>query len=193
MATEHSKKPNAPVDASAGYEKRDVHIRGLFIFAFWMAVVLIVTLFGMRLTFDYFKTAMPLGSTMSPMVSPTARMLPPSPRLQVLPHQELQDYCAAQQQEVNSYGWIDQQSGVVRVPIDRAMDLILARGLPARPAEPAGSATYATVNAPTVAGETDVEGQCGYLTEPTRADVEREAAEEERGEKELDKSLRKKE
>jgi hypothetical protein len=192
MATDHSKKPVAPPDASAGWEKRDVNIPALFQFAFWMAVVLFVTMVGMYFAFGYFKHSMPLGATMSPMVTPTDRMLPPSPRLQVLPHQELKDYCAEQQQNVTTYAWIDQQSGVVQIPIDRAMDLILSRGLPARAAEPAGSANYAPVTAPTVSGETDVEGQCGYLTEPTRADVEREAAEEERGEKELNKSLRSK-
>ena len=55
MATKHSSKPDNPVDASAGYEKRDVNIKGLFQFAFWMAVVLVITLVGMRLTFDFFK------------------------------------------------------------------------------------------------------------------------------------------
>ena len=46
------------------------------------------------------------------------------------PHLELKDYCALQQQEVNSYGWVNKQSGVVRIPVDRAMDLVLQRGLP---------------------------------------------------------------
>ena len=64
-------------------------------------------------------------------------MIPPGPLLQVQPHQELQDYCAAQQQDVNTYGWVDQQSGVVRIPVERAMELILAEGLPARAASEA--------------------------------------------------------
>ncbi|HKV03930.1 MAG TPA: hypothetical protein VJO53_02360 [Candidatus Acidoferrales bacterium] len=167
MATKHSQKPDPPAGRGLGYEPRDASIRGLLQFAFWMAVVLAVTLLGMKWTFDYFKKSQPLGATMSPMVRTTDRMLPPSPRLQTQPHQELQDYCAEQQQEVGTYGWVDQQSGVVRIPVDRAMDLILARGLPARPSTGAASAeTAGAMTAPTVAGETDVEGQCGYLTEP---------------------------
>jgi hypothetical protein len=118
---------------------------------------------------------------MSPMVTPTDRMLPPRPRLQALPHQELQDYCAVQQKEVSSYGWVNQESGVVRIPVDRAMELILARGLPARSTtEASGPASFTAVAPPTVAGETDVEGQCGYLAEPTLADKERAAADEKR-------------
>jgi hypothetical protein len=180
MATKHSSKPNNPVDPSAGYEKRDVNIKGLFQFAFWMAVVLVVTLVGMRLTFDFFKKVEPLGSTASPLVSTTDRMIPPRPLLQVQPHQELQQYCAAQQQEVNTYAWVDQPSGVVRIPIDRAMQLILERGLPARPAGDS-AAGVSPVMTPTVAGGTDVEGQCGYLTEPTKADQERSEAAEAEG------------
>jgi hypothetical protein len=177
MATKHSSKENVPVDASAGWEKRDVNIKGLFQFAFWMAVVLAVTLFGMRLTFDAYKKAQPLGATMSPMVTTKDRMIPPAPLLQVQPHQELQNYCAAQQQDVNTYAWVDQQSGVVRIPVDRAEELVLAKGLPTRSASDATAAGALMIAPATVAGETDVQGQCGYLSEPTRADIEREEAE----------------
>jgi hypothetical protein len=179
MATKHGEKHDVPVDASAGWEKRDVNIKALFQFAFWMAVVLAVTLIGMRFSFDAFKKATPMGATMSPMVSPESRMIPPAPLLQVHPHQELVDYCAQQQGQVNTYGWVDQQSGVVRIPVDRAMDLILAKGLPTRASTDAsGPASYTPVAPATVSGQTDVEGQCGFLGEPTTADKERAAAEE---------------
>ncbi|HXQ26528.1 MAG TPA: hypothetical protein VN822_09000 [Candidatus Acidoferrales bacterium] len=166
MATKKPETHNAPVDRGLGYEPRDANVRALLQFAFWMAVVLAVTMVGMKYTFDYFKKDIPLGPTASPMVKETDRMLPPSPRLQVMPHLELQDYCAAQQREVGTYGWVNQQSGVVRLPVDRAMDLVLARGLPARSASDASAAGSASaIDTPTVAGETDVQGQCGYLTE----------------------------
>ena len=48
------------------------------------------------------------------------------------PHQELKDYCEAQVKELNTYGWINQRLHVVRIPIDRAMDLVLQNGLPIR-------------------------------------------------------------
>ena len=34
---------------------------------------------------------------------------------------------------LNSYGWVDQKNGIARIPIDRAIDILAARGLPARP------------------------------------------------------------
>ena len=165
MATKERRGANATVDRGEGYERRDANVRGLVQFAFWLAVVLAVTLIGMKWTFDYLKSVQPLGATSSPLVKPGERELPPSPRLQVQPHQELVDYCAAQQAAVNSYGWVNQQSGVVRIPVDRAMDLVLSRGLPARAAAdaPVGAPTVAPA---TVAGDTEVQGQCGYLPEP---------------------------
>jgi len=165
MATKEPQGKKPPVDPGLGYEPRDASIKGLLQFAFWMAVVLAVTLVSMKWTFEYFKKVQPLGETASPLVKAGQRELPPSPRLQVHPHQELVDYCQDQQKVVDSYGWVNQETGVVHIPIDRAMDLILQKGLPARPASerPPGSPTVAP---PLVAGGTDLEGQCGYLTEP---------------------------
>jgi len=60
------------------------------------------------------------------------RPLPPSPRIQVNPGADIQSYFQSQQNLLNSYGWIDRQNGIVRLPIDRAMELILQRGLPTR-------------------------------------------------------------
>jgi hypothetical protein len=159
-------KPGFPTDRGRGFEERDASIKGLVQFAIWMAVVLAVTLVGMKWTFDYFKRTEPMGPTASPLVTESQRVLPPSPRLQSQPHRELADYCLAQQQEVTTYSWVDQGSGVVHIPVDRAMDLILERGLPARPSSEAPSgAASAPVATPITAGGNDLLGPCGYLTE----------------------------
>jgi hypothetical protein len=54
------------------------------------------------------------------------------PRLQLKPPEELNNFRAGEETALNTYGWIDRTTGVVRIPIDRAMDLVLERGLPAR-------------------------------------------------------------
>ena len=61
----------------------------------------------------------------------------PAPRLQVSPEAEFATYRAAQEHELLTYGWLDQAHGTVRLPIERAMDLLLERGLPKTP--PAGT------------------------------------------------------
>ena len=43
---------------------------------------------------------------------------------------------AADDATLTSYGWVDRKSGIVRIPIDRAIDLLAARGLPSKPQAP---------------------------------------------------------
>ena len=117
--------PNGP-----GYETRDASIPALVKFAVTLAIVLIVVSFGMRWLFGYFARTQTLGPTTAPFEN--TRTIPPVPRLQVAPQKEIHDYWEAEQGLVNSYGWVDRQNGVVRIPVDRAMRLLLQRGLPAR-------------------------------------------------------------
>lgn len=37
---------------------------------------------------------------------------------------KLQELHAREEMELNSYGWVDQENGVVRIPIDRAIELL---------------------------------------------------------------------
>ena len=46
--------------------------------------------------------------------------------------QDLRDLRTAEDEQLKSYGWVDRNGGVVRIPIDEAMKLTLQRGLPAR-------------------------------------------------------------
>ena len=61
--------------------------------------------------------------------------LPPEPNVMFNEHEptNLQDIRAEEDKLINSYGWVDQAKGVVRIPIGRAMDLVAQRGIPARP------------------------------------------------------------
>jgi hypothetical protein len=60
----------------------------------------------------------------------------------------LQAVRAAENQMLNSYGWVDQQKGIIRIPIARAMDLVARKGLPVRAAEPSAEG----VSMPTESG-----------------------------------------
>jgi len=37
---------------------------------------------------------------------------------------------AEEQAQLSSYGWINRDAGIAHIPIDRAMEIIVARGLP---------------------------------------------------------------
>ena len=53
--------------------------------------------------------------------------LPPEPRLEIDPTANLARLRAEEDAKLTSYGWVDKPSGIVRIPIDRAMDLIIER------------------------------------------------------------------
>jgi hypothetical protein len=59
---------------------------------------------------------------------------PPAPRLETQPGQTLAPLRASENEVLNSYAWVDQSKGIVRLPIDLAMDLIAAQGLPVQAA-----------------------------------------------------------
>jgi hypothetical protein len=47
------------------------------------------------------------------------------PTLQAAPAGDLRSYRAGKAGELDGYGWVDQANGVVRIPIERAMELIV--------------------------------------------------------------------
>ena len=57
---------------------------------------------------------------------------PPLPRLQIEPTEELRQLRQEEDRKLSTYGWADRESGKVRVPIDRAIELQLQRGFPVR-------------------------------------------------------------
>lgn len=57
----------------------------------------------------------------------------PQPRLETDERGQIYSFRLQEEQKLHSYGWVDQNAGVVRIPIDRAMELIAQRGLPTTP------------------------------------------------------------
>ncbi len=60
----------------------------------------------------------------SPLDEANARRLPPTPWLQPKPEVEMDDLLKEMAEHNSSYGWNDQLNGIVRIPVDRAMDLV---------------------------------------------------------------------
>jgi hypothetical protein len=80
-----------------------------------------------------------------------ARHLPPAPQLEVTETQDLAAQRAAESQILTSYGWVDREHGIVRIPIGQAIDLLAASHLPARQTQEPQTAA-AGVSLPTASG-----------------------------------------
>jgi hypothetical protein len=169
MSDPHRNNAHENNGRGPGYEVRDADAKSLLKFGFYLAVLLAVTLIAMRFVFGYLDRLTPLGPTASPFAN--AREIPTGPLLQANPHQDLLSFCAGQRQQVDGYAWLNKAGGIVQIPIDRAMDLTLQRGLPAR-SEQEMQAAGGTIPAVGAAGEPDAtyeQGPCGYLAQPQAA------------------------
>jgi hypothetical protein len=136
---------NHVLPPEARHEHADVNIWAVGRFGIALAVLCVVSLGLLAGLFSYFRSQ--VGGAL-PVTRIDARTKPPAPTLQERPVADLMEMRAAEDQILNSYGWVDQPHGVVRVPIGRAIDLLAQRGLPARQAMPAPSG----VTVPTESG-----------------------------------------
>jgi hypothetical protein len=55
---------------------------------------------------------------------------PPEPRLQGNPQVDMKQMLVEEDAVLHHYGWVDPDRGVVRIPIERAIELAGGRGLP---------------------------------------------------------------
>jgi hypothetical protein len=130
----------------SSYEHTDASVGVMVKFAFWLIVSAIIVHVGLGLMYELMiqQSAEPAETKQYPMTVNQAPRLPAAPRLQQIPSKELFDFRTKENEELNSYGWVDKNAGTVHIPIDDAMLLILERGLPSReqgasaPAAPAG-------------------------------------------------------
>lgn len=58
----------------------------------------------------------------------TEQQLPPAPRLQITPTQDLAEHHAIVERLLQSYESLDRDNDIVRIPIERAMELIVSQG-----------------------------------------------------------------
>lgn len=122
---------NPRVTHSPGYEKTDASPRGLIYFATAVAVILAVVSVLLIVLFKHFQKTEPAGSFVAAPFE-AGEPAPPPPRIQPDPRADMHSYADSQEKLLNTYGWVDHQNGIVRLPIDRAMELLLQRGLPTR-------------------------------------------------------------
>ena len=120
----------------AGHETTDVSVRGLFAFTIGLFVLLVVILIGLVVLDKVFgfvdRRVDEHIERHEPGAASQVRLQPDydGPLLQVKPEEDLRWMHDHNEMDLDGYGWVDRQAGVVRLPIDRAMDLLGKRGIP---------------------------------------------------------------
>jgi hypothetical protein len=135
MSSHH---PHGPTDnPDVVHEESDINVRAIIWFVVVLAGIVIavdIAMWGM------FKGLAHMEATNDPVVSPLALPArgasepPPGPNaLQTAPWVDLKAFRDQQNAHLHGYGWIDEPSGVARIPIDKAKEMLLKKGLPVRP------------------------------------------------------------
>ena len=143
------------IDASLGYERTDANVVGIVVFLTALAIFAAVTgllCYGIGKVINahmnkedgpnskWTKTVdvrqlgnMPSSPELQNKVAELTQTFP-TPRLQTDDgNQDVADLHAREDLLLSNYSWIDQSMGTVRIPVERAMELIAQRGLPVAP------------------------------------------------------------
>jgi hypothetical protein len=149
----------------SGFEREDLGTRGVFVFMIGLAVVGVVIYFiiiGMYSFLDkYERSKMATASPLVPSAGVTSRHIDfapghgdyvdetfkknGAPILEYDERGQFRDFLVRQESQLNSYGWVDEKAGVAHILIERAMELIVQRGLPVTP-QGGGEASKAIAN-----------------------------------------------
>jgi len=150
------------------FEHEDLGTRGVFGFLIGLAIVGVAIYFiivGMYSFLDKYERAQ--SNTASPLTTSrdvSSRHIDYSPgqgdyvenkfkdngapMLEIDERTQLRQYLMNQENRLNSYGWVDEKAGVAHIPIQRAIDLIVQRGMPVYP----GSTNKTSEGGPTTPG-----------------------------------------
>lgn len=135
------------------YEKTDATVRPLYQFLFWISVITILTAILAGVILRGLQSWRSRASERAVMAEPRNLQQPPAPRLQIREPKDLAAFRKGEAEILSTYGVVDRDKGIFRIPIEEAMRLTLERGLPVAgdPPAPAPSprtAAKETVKAP---------------------------------------------
>jgi hypothetical protein len=131
MADEHH--PHPPDSPPHGFDG-ELDYKSIVRFAVGLAVATLVIVALILAMGNWLKRA---EEGRDPPPSPLAEAredpIPPGPRLQTTPPRDMNELRAQDREALTTYGWVDQAGGVARIPVDRAMSILVEKGLRAAP------------------------------------------------------------
>lgn len=137
MQTKPEPRDVSPEALDRRHELRNPSVGGIMLFAGIIVLTVVICAAGIWYGMKLFYSSRPADKFLESrgvIISPDAKLLVrfPAPNLQMNPQEDLRALRAREDAEIVSYGWVDRSNGIIRMPVERAMDLILQRGLPVR-------------------------------------------------------------
>jgi hypothetical protein len=125
-------------NGGGGHEHSDADVRLIVYSTLGLIVAMVIVFFIVVGIFKVMQKEMPREPRISAIANPSR--IPPEPRLQPHPANELQALRQHEDDVLNHYGWVDQKAGVVRIPVGKAMGILARRGFPTQSDQIAGNA-----------------------------------------------------
>jgi hypothetical protein len=115
----------------AGHERIDFPARPILGFAVLLTAVVLAALGALRWQLGVLSAR---SQAAQPAPHPLAEEagLPPAPRLLADPGAYRAEYEREQRERLETPAWIDRGAGIVRIPLERAIEKVLEEGLPTR-------------------------------------------------------------
>jgi hypothetical protein len=120
------------------FEKEDIRATPVLKFLVGLAVTCVVVAFLLLWFHGAMRSYVAGLQPTPPHMTFDAKRAPVGPPLQEHPNPDLRVLQAEEVLTLSSYGWVDKDRGVVRIPVEEAMRIVAARGL--GPAEAPGTA-----------------------------------------------------
>jgi len=117
---------------SIGHETDEGNVRAIALTAIGFAIAVVLILLFVYGIFRYLNRMASVSVPVNPMAETDREQIPRSPRIEAYPARELEDLHGREHRILSTYGWTDKNAGIVRIPIDRAIELQLQRGFPVR-------------------------------------------------------------
>jgi hypothetical protein len=114
-----------------GHEHKDASARAILWVAAGLVIAAIVIHAGTRFYELWLNRHYPSPVGEARITGPAVQ--PPPPQLQRFPTLDWQQLRATDETVLHSYGWLDRDQGLIRIPIERAIEHTAQRGLPSGP------------------------------------------------------------
>jgi hypothetical protein len=149
----HTDPHGATAPVAAGHETTDANLGGVERLIVGLSIFLALVFVLMWFLYAQFRSREASRDVPpSPVTARQGDRLPPAPRLQTAPYDDLRTFRQAEQVELETFKWIDRQAGIAQIPIERAIEILGERGLPAPPSQPPGTGQAAPAGAAPAAG-----------------------------------------
>ena len=120
--------PDRPLHDSVaqGHETSDAHFKSVLMTGVLLLGLMVLGLLLSWGVYAFFRqqTAEP-GMHAETLTRPNLNKLPPGPNLEADPHAALMALRQSEDSILTGYGWVSRDSGIVRIPIERAMRLLV--------------------------------------------------------------------